>query len=429
MAISIDHNTYVITVPKADLTLVQATPTEIRELDIDWFRLQLKDLEDDPNGMTLPDTHVNYPPTSVGGVTLARVIVLLEPYTVTFEDGQYAVNLTGANSNIGDRVNVNQVSIRSANSAGLVQTSEIEFSTFQNGVWIDQANGAIGTVYPRGTALMPVNNFADAKIIAEYRGLTRLYILGGAVMGADALFNTFEIVGQSANLTILEISPEAEVQNCEIRECYVMGTLDGGSIIRECIVADLNYVNGVLHQCMLNPGVIHIGGDPNSSAHILDCYSGVPGHGTPIIDMNGDSAALGIRGYNGGIAIRNKTGNAAISVDINSGQIILEDTVVAGDIVIRGIGKLIDNSNGANVDADYLNSPTKNAEFAWQHAAALQLIANIDFLRNIEGGRWKIENNQMVFYAEDNTTEVARFNLYDTTGQPSSTDVFERTRV
>jgi hypothetical protein len=102
------------------MTLIDAGPPEIYELDINAFRLMLKSLEDDPEGMPFLKTHVHYPPVNVGGVTLSRVIEILDPYTVTFEDGQYAVNLVGANSNVGDRVNVNQVSIRSANSAGLV---------------------------------------------------------------------------------------------------------------------------------------------------------------------------------------------------------------------------------------------------------------------------------------------------------------------
>lgn len=51
------------------------------------------------------------------------------------------------------------------------------------------------------------------------------------------------------------------------------------------------------------------------------------------------------------------------------------------------------------------------------------------FISSIEGGRWKIENNQMIFYEDDNVTEVARFNLYDADGQPAETDIFERERV
>lgn len=121
MAISIDWKTKVITVPKADLVSVQTVPTEILQLDLNVFRLALKDLEDNNQGITFLDTHSHNPPVSVGGVELARVLEIINGYTVTFEDGQYAVNLTGANSNVGDVVNVNQVSVRSANSAGLVE--------------------------------------------------------------------------------------------------------------------------------------------------------------------------------------------------------------------------------------------------------------------------------------------------------------------
>ena len=119
MAITINWGTKIVSVPKADTTLVQASP-EIRSLDIDVFRLRLKDLEDDEAGMSNLNTHNHNTTVTVAGVTLARVVEIINSYTVTFEDGQYAVNLVGANSNISDVTNVNQVSIRSANSAGLI---------------------------------------------------------------------------------------------------------------------------------------------------------------------------------------------------------------------------------------------------------------------------------------------------------------------
>jgi hypothetical protein len=53
------------------------------------------------------------------------------------------------------------------------------------------------------------------------------------------------------------------------------------------------------------------------------------------------------------------------------------------------------------------------------------------FLKNIEGGKWKRDGVQMIFYAEDNTTEIARFNLFDKDGDPAGelVDAFERVRV
>lgn len=53
----------------------------------------------------------------------------------------------------------------------------------------------------------------------------------------------------------------------------------------------------------------------------------------------------------------------------------------------------------------------------------------LQFLTDIEGGRWQIANNQMIFYASDNQTVICRFNLYDAAGQPTMQDIFERRRV
>jgi hypothetical protein len=121
MAITIDWPTKVIYVPKADLTLVQSSPYEIYELDVNTFRLALKDLEDNEDGQPWPTTHNHNTTVTVGGVTLARVIEIINGYTVTFENGNYAVNLVGGNSNIADVLNLNSVSVRASNSAGLVE--------------------------------------------------------------------------------------------------------------------------------------------------------------------------------------------------------------------------------------------------------------------------------------------------------------------
>lgn len=121
MSVSINWSTKIIFVSKNYMSVVQTFPTEIRQLDLNAFRLALKALEYEPDGMPYTLTHNHNPSVTVGGVQLAQVIEILEPYTITFEDGQYAVNLVGANSNVADKTNVNQVSIRSANSAGLTQ--------------------------------------------------------------------------------------------------------------------------------------------------------------------------------------------------------------------------------------------------------------------------------------------------------------------
>lgn len=117
MAITINWDTRVISIPKSFMT--ELSPT-LYELDLNDFRLALKDLEDDMEGMSFPITHNHNTEVTLAGITFARTIEIINDYTVTFEDGQYAVNAVGANSNIADVMNLNQVSLRTANSAGLI---------------------------------------------------------------------------------------------------------------------------------------------------------------------------------------------------------------------------------------------------------------------------------------------------------------------
>ena len=56
---------------------------------------------------------------------------------------------------------------------------------------------------------------------------------------------------------------------------------------------------------------------------------------------------------------------------------------------------------------------------------------DVTFIKEIEGGRWKIDTNtkQMIFYDEAGTVEVAKFQLYDGDHTPAYTSVMERERV
>ena len=45
MAISVNWPTKVITVPRTHMTLVQSNPIEIRELEVNQFHLDLRELE------------------------------------------------------------------------------------------------------------------------------------------------------------------------------------------------------------------------------------------------------------------------------------------------------------------------------------------------------------------------------------------------
>lgn len=352
MAISINWNTRVIYVPKADLTLVQSSPTEIREMNLNWFRLQLKDIEDG-EGMPFPDTHRHNTEVNISGITLARVIEIINGYTVTFEDGQYAVNLVGANSNVGDVVNVNQVSVRTSNSAGMTSSQDIEYASYQNCVTIDTTSPYSGTTHPIGTKRQPVNNIDDALLIAAYRGLATLAVIGNITLDHGD-FTSMSIIGEGINKTIVDIGASAIVYKCEFYDCHVQGILDGDALAKDCCISNLQYINGTLQECVLEEGVITLGG--NTRALLLDCWSAGAEADAPVIDLGGSGQALTVRNYSGTLKLRNKNGSDPVAITLAAGRVFLENSVTAGLILVSGVGAAYNQGTATLDTAELINN-------------------------------------------------------------------------
>lgn len=356
MAISIDPQTFVISIPKADLTPIQVSPTEIRELNLNAFRLELKAYEDNQDGMYLLKTHTHNTEVSLGGLTYARTIQILEPYTITFEDGQYAVNLVGANSNVGDRINVNQVSIRSQNSAGLISSPEIQYASYQNAVWVDvnatHAYASGTTVFPAGNRAYPVNNVEDAVTIANLKGFSTLQILSDMDIDSGTVLTGFKLIGKSHVDTLITILDSAQCANISIENCNIGGILDGGTIINDCMVGDLEYFNGHIHHCGLY-GTIEL--DGSADAVIENCYT-VDQDNPPDVDMGGSGQSLAMPNYSGLITIGNLSSSSEeIGIGINHGMVTLDSDISAGTIIISGVGVCTDNTTGTtSVNTDGL---------------------------------------------------------------------------
>jgi hypothetical protein len=205
MAISIDLNTYVISIPKTDLTLVSGT---LYSLDTDAFRLELKSWEDSEVGITQPDTHKHNTEVTIAGITYARTVEILAPYSVEFEDGQYSVRLDGSNNNIWDIQNgilvQNQVQVIPTNSAGLQIVTQGSGVTEQDKldiadqVWDEMLaqhtdTGSAGEALGNISAGASPSQIADAvldELISEHTDAGSLSaVIDEIVKKAKAIFN------------------------------------------------------------------------------------------------------------------------------------------------------------------------------------------------------------------------------------------------
>ena len=354
MPISIDWGTGVITVPQSDLLQVQSTPIEVYELNINDFRLELRDLEDGDLGMPFPETHEHVPPLTVAGVTLARVVEILEPYTLTFVPNlPYGVNIVGGNSNLADRTNPNNVSVRSANSAGLQDSESLQASSFDGEVTIDVINGVTGTTFPRGTQQTPVNNLADAHAIAEERGISRFLIRESMTLANEAMSDGYTFRADKVGTTVT-CDASADLTNAAFEDIVVTGVLDGNNRFRTCEIDNLS-TWGQFRRCGLS-GTLTLTGTGGQLSQLIDCHSDVAGGGPgqyANVDMNASGNDLLVRNYHGGLGILNMADAAGdVSIDMSSGRVTVYADCTVGGLTIRGISSVIDNSTGAFVVND-----------------------------------------------------------------------------
>lgn len=353
MAITIDRPNYDIQVPRTDMTLIQSSPVEVRQLDTDAFRRALRDLDDDEEGRAWPITHDHNTEVTISGLNYARQVLIREPYTITFEDGQYVVQLTGSNNNILDKTNKNQVSVASNNSAGLISSSDIEYSSFNRVVLVDQVSGVLGTLFPAGTVRAPVQLTSDAKVIANFRGISAIEFIGNGLLTTGDDFTGFLIRGKNAALSTITVDPAAVVTQCEFQDCTLTGTLDGGSIVRNAIIDGINYLNGVAFNCLLTSSPIVLGG--GTLSNFLNCYTTDQ---DTTIDCGGSGQSLSMQSFSGDVILENKTGSDVVHIQLNSGTVQLKSTVTGGTIEVHGDGELIDFATGLDIPTGTWNGVT-----------------------------------------------------------------------
>jgi hypothetical protein len=247
----------------------------------------------------------------------------------------------------------NEILKTSSSSATNANSSQLEHGTFNNHVIVNITSGTAGTTYPIGTSSEPVNNISEAVTIANSRGFSEIVVQGNLTLDTGDVIDGFVLTGGNTNNTTITVNAGASISNTEFKDCLIQGTLDGGSLITNCILGNIDYVDGIISGSMFQTSsTVTLSGA--GTAHLLNCYSGTAGTGTPTIDFDGSGSALIMRGYEGGILLTNKTGADNVSIDLASGQVRLDPDAVtgvtSGTIVCRGDGKVVNHDTDAYID-------------------------------------------------------------------------------
>jgi len=350
------------------------------ELTIQFLYNAICDFQDEQINMDLPRVAMAAGKDFLGGDLYVGVtLTLLDGWRVRFEPRLVPTicNVSGGNLVAQDELGQSifplaysdnvLATLTQSSSATMTELSEtsIQYAAFNGGVTIDVANGTDSVAYPAGTPLQPCKTLLNARDIAIQRGFKTIYVIGNITLVnvPGWSFDSYLFSGQGRVVSTITIA-NALFHNCSFKACYLLGVFaDGSSFeVHESNIGTISNVCISAFDCELSGTIIlKQGGD---DCNFYNCTDGLPGPGTPAVNIN-NALAVGFWNYSGGLALSNVLLDSQISVNFASGRLILDNTCKNGDIIVRGVGTLQGSPDGTIVNSSGLVSPASVAAVVW----------------------------------------------------------------
>ncbi len=323
-----------------------------------------------------------------GGKYTPRYVTLLNGCRVIPYDENILINVTGEaitdNADVDPdpfdtttRVNPLKLYITPP-AAEIVRDVEslaaIAYMSFNNQITVDVSRGysiAEFTGDPNllGNSQYPVNNFTDARTIADSKAISNLHIIGAATI-ATADVSSMTLKGENAIRTTLTLEDLAIANSVEITDAHLIGVMDGNTLARNCSIDGITYFNGMMHQCgLMNTSPITLGG--SSPAIFMNCYAFSSNNSPVIIDFNNNPTPLICRDFHGGIRFINITEGQFSSIEMGAGTVVIDLTTCTNGIVkLAGLGWAVDGATGEHLPSGVYGGLTVINELVCRHTVA-----------------------------------------------------------
>jgi hypothetical protein len=250
-----------------------------------------------------------------------------------------------------------EMAVSSLVDSSLAQLPEIEQASFNNRVVIDVINGTAGTLYPLGTQLAPVNNLANAKTIALSRGFDSFYVLGNLTIGFGEDISNQHFYGQGATFnvkkTTITLTSGCITTNAHYHNLMIQGAQGGESNYYDCLIGNLTNAHCHYEECkMVGPVQFSTGIGSTHTTDLIDCYTSNVEY---VVDCNGSQLKQVYNNFTGNIKFTNATNaGSIITLNISSGEVVIDSSCTAGTIRIRGNAILTNNSGGTVIKTEGL---------------------------------------------------------------------------
>lgn len=243
------------------------------------------------------------------------------------------------------------VSLRNSDAA-VVDTGVAQNLDYGGVVNINTNVGVPGTEYPSGTLARPVNTISDAKVIAQANGIHNYHIFGSVIIDED-LYNSTIYGGNLGDVVTIN---GVNVSGTTFKQCLLQGSYIGPITGDNCIIKDgFSGMSGYFQHCGFQ-GKMYFNRGVETT--LVDCHSQVPGLNSPSIFLNED-CSLSMRKYSGGMTIYDSKTGTTVTLEFMAGNCKILSGNTGGQLVIRGIATLTDESTGTDVNIDGLITPNR----------------------------------------------------------------------
>ena len=233
------------------------------------------------------------------------------------------------------------------NTAGTFGHILNEVDYLEKQVWVSLDAPTNGN----GSQETPYNNISDAIDKAEASGIRVIDLIGDITLNKNFKNFTLRGIGEP------EVDLNGQnIKNSKFINCEIKGDFLEGSNVRyeDCKLLNGAVLEGTYDHCDLAGDLTC---QDSGIVLMKDCVSSIAGTNRPTISMNATgSAQLSMRGYNGGLTIKDCNNVAdRVTVELHPGSLTFDSSCTNGIMVARGVGKFVDSTAGATVIDETVN--------------------------------------------------------------------------
>lgn len=257
-----------------------------------------------------------------------------------------------------------------------------------NRVYIDITTSNSGIVYPVGTPFEPVNNLADAILIADFVNSRYFHIVGTLTVQDNEDISGFTLISDRSLGNSISVESGATTSGTYFENLTVAGIMDGSVRYTTCVLGAITNFDGGAKNSLLTDDIVITGSGAN---YFTECD-------TYIVDssifkkLTISNTLVNIIRCRGNYEIAGKTSTSTTAIDLVAGIIKVDADCVNGEVFIAGIAEVIDNSSaGCEVDIRSM-SHTAVSENVWDEL----LTANTHNLPGTAGRRMRTLTSMVI---------------------------------